>query len=121
MHTNESSEMYLECILELTNTLGKVRSIDVAHKTGYSKPSISRAMGLLKKGGHIDIDEGGYITLSESGRAVAEKILERHRLITKFLMTLGVDPEIAAEDACKIEHVISDESFARIKEFSGKF
>ncbi len=120
MHTNESAEMYLECILELTNEHGEVRSIDVARKTGYSKPSISRAMGLLKKSGHIDVDAGGYITLSESGRAIAEKILERHRLITDFLIKIGVSSDTAAEDACKIEHVISDESFAKIKEYAGK-
>lgn len=120
MRTNESAEMYLECILELTNERGEVRSIDVARKTGYSKPSISRAMGLLKKSGHIDVDASGYITLSESGRNIAEKILERHRLITDFLVKIGVSPEAAAEDACKIEHVVSDESFARIKEFAGK-
>ncbi len=120
MRTGESAEMYLECILELSQTLGKVRSIDVAHKTGYSKPSVSRAMGLLKKSGHIDVDAGGHITLSDSGRAIAEKILERHRLITDFLVKLGVDPETAAEDACRIEHIISDKSFAKIKEFSDK-
>ena len=121
MHTGESAEMYLECILELAEEQGEVRSIDVAHKTGYSKPSVSRAMGLLKKSGHIDVDESGYITLSASGRAIAEKIFERHRLITQFLIKLGVNPETAAEDACKIEHVISDESFAKIKEFAGRF
>lgn len=120
MHTNESAEMYLECILELTNEHGEVRSIDVARKTGYSKPSISRAMGLLKKSGHVDVDASGYITLSESGRAIAEKILERHRLITDFLIKIGVSSDTAAEDACKIEHVISDESFAKIKEYAGK-
>ena len=120
MRTGESAEMYLECILELSQAKGEVRSIDVVHKTGYSKPSVSRAMGLLKKSGHIDVDAGGHITLSDSGRALAEKILERHRLITEFLVKLGVDPEIAAEDACKIEHVISDISFEKIKEFAEK-
>ena len=120
MRTGESAEMYLECILELTQAAGQVRSIDVAHRTGYSKPSVSRAMGLLKKSGYIDVDAGGHITLSHSGRAIAEKILERHRLITDFLVKLGVDPETAAEDACRIEHIISDKSFAKIKEFSDK-
>jgi len=120
MHTNESAEMYLECILELKNEHGEVRSIDVARKTGYSKPSVSRAVGLLKKSGHIEVDEGGYISLTPSGLAVAGKILERHSLISEFLIKLGVDPETATEDACKIEHVISDESFAKIKDFSEK-
>jgi len=120
MHTNESAEMYLECILELKNEHGEVRSIDIARKTGYSKPSVSRAVGLLKKSGNIEVDASGYITLTEQGLEVAEKIFERHRLISEFLERLGVDPETAAEDACKIEHVISDESFLKIKEFAGK-
>ena len=120
MHTNESSEMYLECILELKSLRGEVRSIDIARKTGYSKPSVSRAVGLLKKSGQIEVDEGGYITLTESGLKVAEKIFERHSLISEFLVRLGVTPETAATDACKIEHVISDESFAKIKDFSDK-
>lgn len=120
MHTNESAEMYLECILELKNEHGEVRSIDIARKTGYSKPSVSRAVGLLKKSGNIEVDASGYITLTEQGLEVAEKIFERHRLISEFLERLGVAPETAAEDACKIEHVISDESFLKIKEFAGK-
>lgn len=120
MHTSESAEMYLECILELKNEHGAVRSIDVARKTGYSKPSVSRAVGLLKKAGKIEVNEGGYITLTASGMETAEKILERHSLISEFLVKLGVSEETAAEDACKIEHVISDESFAKIKAFSGK-
>ena len=120
MHTNESAEMYLECILELKNEHGEVRSIDIARKTGYSKPSVSRAVGLLKKSGNIEVDASGYITLTKQGLEVAEKIFERHRLISEFLERLGVDPETAAEDACKIEHVISDESFLKIKEFAGK-
>lgn len=121
MHTNESAEMYLETILELKNEHGEVRSIDIARKTGYSKPSVSRAVGLLKKSGHIEVDGGGYITLTPSGMEIAGKILERHSLISEFLIRLGVDPETAAEDACKIEHVISDESFTKIKSFSEKF
>lgn len=120
MHTNESSEMYLECILELKSLRGEVRSIDIARKTGYSKPSVSRAVGLLKKSGQIEVDGNGYITLTESGLKVAEKIFERHSLISEFLVRLGVTPETAAMDACKIEHVISDESFAKIKDFSQK-
>lgn len=118
MRTNESAEMYLECILQLRNEHGEVRSIDVARRTGYSKPSVSRAVGLLKKSGHIEVDVSGHITLTENGERVAEKILERHRIITGFLEKLGVESEAAAEDACKIEHVISDESFEKIKKFS---
>ena len=120
MRTNESAEMYLECILELKHEHGSVRSIDIARKTGYSKPSVSRAVGLLKKSGMIEVDEGGYITLTEKGKETAEKILERHSLISEFLVKLGVSKETATEDACKIEHVISDESFAKIKAFSLK-
>ena len=112
--------MYLECILELKNRNGEVRSIDVARKTGYSKPSVSRAVGLLKKSGCIEVDSNGFISLTESGQKVAEKIFERHRLVTEFLVKLGVSPDVAAEDACKIEHVLSDESFAKIKEYAGK-
>ncbi|MBQ7294367.1 MAG: metal-dependent transcriptional regulator [Clostridia bacterium] len=118
MHTGESAEMYLECILELKNERGEARSIDVARRTGYSKPSVSRAMGLLKKNGYIEIDGNGYIFLTSDGQKVAEKIFERHKLITEFLVRLGVSEDIAAEDACRIEHVISDESFAKIKEFA---
>ena len=120
MHVNESAEMYLECILELNNEKGEVRSIDIARKTGYSKPSVSRAVGLLKKSEMIEVDSGGYITLTAKGKETAEKILERHSLISEFLVKLGVSEETAAEDACKIEHVISDESFAKIKSFSAK-
>ena len=120
MHTSESAEMYLECILELKNQHGYVRSIDVARKTGYSKPSVSRAVGLLKKNQNIEVDENGFITLTKSGLELAEKIFERHKIISELLISLGVSPESAAEDACKIEHVISDESFAKIKEFTRK-
>ncbi|MBQ2274379.1 MAG: metal-dependent transcriptional regulator [Clostridia bacterium] len=120
MHNNESAEMYLESILEILNERGEARSIDVAHKTGYSKPSVSRAVGLLKSRGHIEVSASGYITLTESGKKVAEKILERHETITAFLKKIGVSPETASEDACKIEHVISDESFAKIKDFTSK-
>ena len=117
MRTNESAEMYLECILELSAENKNVRSIDIARKTGYSKPSVSRAMGLLKKNGLIEIDGSGYIKLSESGLSVATKIFERHRLISELLIKLGVNESVAIEDACKIEHVISDESFKKIKDF----
>lgn len=115
MHLQESGEMYLETILVLTRQSPHVRAIDVGEYMGYSKPSVSRAMGLLKGGGYIKVDENGYITLLEPGREVAEMIYERHTLLTQFLTRLGVSPEVAAEDACKLEHVISDESFQAIK------
>lgn len=115
MHLQESGEMYLETILVLTSQSPHVRAIDVGEYMGYSKPSVSRAMGLLKSGGYIKVDENGFITLLEPGRQVAEMIYERHTLLTKFLTRLGVSPEVAAEDACKLEHVISDESFQAIK------
>ena len=115
MHLQESGEMYLETILVLTRQSPHVRAIDVGEYMGYSKPSVSRAMGLLKNGGYIKVDENGYITLLAPGREVAEMIYERHTLLTLFLTRLGVSPEVAAEDACKLEHVISDESFQAIK------
>ncbi len=111
----ESGEMYLETIHVLLKKNGHVRSVDVAEHMGYSKPSISRAMGLLKKGGFIEIEKDGSITLTETGIGVAEKIYERHTLLSRLLITLGVSPETAAEDACKLEHAISDESFEAIK------
>lgn len=116
MHSTESAEMYLENILVLKEKQTHVRAIDIARYTGYSKPSVSRAMGLLKKSGQIETDELGYITLTELGRAIAEKILQRHRMLTEFLVSIGVDAEIAAADACRIEHVISDETFCKIKD-----
>ena len=115
MHLQESGEMYLETILVLTSQSPHVRAIDVGEYMGYSKPSVSRAMGLLKSGGYIKVDENGFITLLKPGREVAEMIYERHTLLTQFLTRLGVSPEVAAEDACKLEHVISDESFQAIK------
>ena len=115
MHLQESGEMYLETILVLTDRSPHVRAIDVGEYMGYSKPSVSRAMGLLKSGGYISVDEHGFITLLPPGREVAEKIYERHTLLTAFLTQLGVSPEVASEDACKLEHVISDESFSAIK------
>ena len=118
MHLQESGEMYLESILRLSKEKALVRAIDVGEYMGYSKPSVSRAMGLLKSGGYIKVDDGGYITLLEPGREVAEKIYERHTLLTRFLTGLGVSPEVAAEDACKLEHVISDESFQAIKRYA---
>ncbi len=115
MRIQESGEMYLETIHVLLKKNGHVRSVDVAEHMGYSKPSISRAMGLLKTGGFIEIAPDGAIILTDTGLAVAEKIYERHTLLTQLLVMLGVRPETAAEDACKLEHAISDESFEAIK------
>ena len=116
MDLQESGEMYLEAIWVLSERHGTVRSIDVCDYMGYSKPSISRAMGLLKQGNYIEIDKDGYIDLNDSGREIARKIFERHTLLTDFLTRLGVDEPTAAEDACKIEHDISDRSFDAIKQ-----
>ncbi len=107
--------MYLETILVLLEQHGNVRAIDISAHMGYSKPSVSRAMGLLRKGDYIAVDADGSITLTTSGRAIAEKIYERHRILTQVLTMLGVDEKTAAADACKIEHDISDDSFAAIK------
>ncbi len=115
MNLQESGQMYLETILILTNTMPAVRSIDVCEHMGFSKPSVSRAIGLLKNGGYISVDRDGFITLTEVGRELAQKIYDRHKVLTEFLISLGVDPQIASADACKIEHHISDESFEAIK------
>lgn len=115
MHLQESGEMYLETVYVLSKN-GVVRSLDVAEYMGFSKPSVSRAVGLLKQGGYLLMDKDGYLTLTESGLAVAKKIYERHTLLSKFLVRLGVDEKTATEDACKMEHDISDESFSAIKE-----
>ena len=120
MHLQESGEMYLETIHVLHQRKGAVRSLDIAEYMGFSKPSVSRAVGLLKSGEYIVVDREGYITLTEAGKEVAEKIYERHTILTKFLVELGVNPDTAAEDACKMEHVISDESFDAIKKYSAK-
>ncbi len=117
MHIQESGEMYLETIHVLYKKNGHVRSIDISEYMGYSKPSVSRAMGLLKSGGYIQIDRDGSITLTEAGLSVAEKIYARHTLLTTLLIRLGVSAETAAEDACKLEHAISDESFEAIKNY----
>ncbi|MBQ7089117.1 MAG: metal-dependent transcriptional regulator [Clostridia bacterium] len=117
MQLQESGQMYLETILVLSRTLPAVRSIDIVEHMGYSKPSVSRAMSLLKSGGFIHMDEDGYITLTEDGREVATKIYERHTVLTRALMLLGVDADTAAEDACKMEHAISDTSVAAIKKY----
>ena len=115
MHLQESGEMYLETIYVLSKN-GVVRSLDVAEYMGFSKPSVSRAVGLLKQGGYLLMDKDRYLTLTESGLDVAKKIYERHTLLSKFLVRLGVDEKTASEDACKMEHDISDESFSAIKE-----
>ena len=115
MSLQESGEMYLETILVLSQRSGFVRAIDIGEEMGYSKPSVSRAVGILRQGGYIHVAEDGGITLTEEGRAVAEKIYERHRLLSSFLISLGVDEKTAAEDACKMEHVISDTSMEAIK------
>lgn len=115
MNLQESGEMYLETILILKQKKSSVRAIDVGEYMGYSKPSVSRAMGLLRENGYITTDAEGYISLTESGADIANKIYERHRLLTDFLTHLGVDEKTAAEDACRIEHDISDKSFEAIK------
>ena len=113
---NESVEDYLEAILMLSQQKGLVRSIDIAHQMNYTKPSVSRAMSLLRERGHIVMDKDGWITLTDTGRAIAERIYERHRLLTQWLTQLGVSPQVAAEDACRLEHDLSDETFQRMKE-----
>ena len=114
MNIHESAENYLEAILALGEK-GAVRSIDVAQHLEFSKPSVSRAMSLLRENGYVVMDESGFLTLTEAGHAVADRIYERHRLLTKWLMELGVSEENAAADACKIEHDLSDESFETLK------
>lgn len=115
MKIQESGEMYLETILILSQKSPYVRSIDVGEYMGFSKPSVSHAMGLLRGGGYVNMDANGYLTLTEAGAELAGKIYERHRILTKILVLLGVNEETAAEDACKMEHDISDESFAALK------
>ena len=111
----ESGEMYLETIYVLSQERSAVRSIDVAEYMGFSKPSVSRAMGLLKNGGYVVVDESGFISLTDVGLEVAERIYERHTLLTALLTRLGVDQKTASEDACKMEHYISSTSFDAIK------
>ena len=115
MSIQESGEMYIETIYILTQSSDKVRSIDVCEHMGYSKPSVSRAIGILKRDGYITVDASGYITLTDSGVTAAERIYERHTIITQFLESLGVSQETASSDACKMEHIISEESFLAIK------
>lgn len=120
MNIQESGEMYLEAIYVLNKKSGNVRSIDVCDYLGYSKPSVSRAMSLLKNGGYVIMDADGFLTLTNAGTEIAEKIYQRHTMLTELLIKLGVSPETAADDACKIEHHISDESFNAIKKYVGK-
>lgn len=115
MALQESGEMYLETIYRLSQQQKYVRSIDVAEEMGYSKPSVSRAVSLLRQGGYLLMDGHGHLALTEQGIAVANKIFERHTVLTTMLKALGVDDETAAEDACRIEHVISDTTFEAIK------
>lgn len=118
MRLQESGEMYLEAILVLSKKLSLVRSVDVSEYLGYSKPSVSRAVGLLKNGEYIVVNDDGGLVLTEAGREIAEKIYERHTLLSALLMKMGVSEETATADACKLEHAISDESFHAIKQFA---
>ena len=120
MELHESGQMYLEAIYVLSQEKDKVRSIDVGAYLGYTKPSVSRAIGILKSGEYISVDDEGYISLTDAGKAIAEQLYERHTVLTKLLMTLGIEEETAVEDACRIEHVISDESFDAIKKYFEK-
>ena len=120
MRLQESAEMYLETIYRLTKQSGSVRSIDVAESMGYSKPSVSRAVGLLKQGGYLLMDKEGFLHLTEEGSRTAEKIFERHTVLSGLLMRLGVSEKTAADDACKIEHVISDETMQALKNYLEK-
>ena len=115
MKIQESGEMYLETILILSRKGKGVRSIDVCEEMGFSKPSVSRAVGLLKTGGYINVDKDGYITLTAVGEELASKIYERHNILTSFLISIGVSEQTASFDACKMEHVMSDETLEAIK------
>ena len=121
MKLQESGEMYLETILILKKRFGYVRSIDIAHELNFSKPSVSRAISLLRENGYVTFDPNGMILLTDKGQEVAEKIYERHNVLTHCLELLGVNSDTAAEDACRIEHIISDETFAKIKEHIAKY
>ena len=117
MHLQESGEMYLETIYVLSKTGKPVRAVDVGEHMGFSKPSVSRTIGLLKQGGYVVTDEDGYLRLTETGRVAAEKTYERHTILTELFVRLGVDPTTASEDACKVEHDLSDETFRAIKTY----
>lgn len=120
MQVGETIENYLETILILTKRLGEVRSIDVVNEMGYSKPTISIMMKQLREKDYIQVDDSGFISLSEDGLSIAKRVYERHVLLTQLLIDLGVPGELAAEDACRVEHVISRESFEKIKKFYNK-
>lgn len=120
MNLQESGEMYLETILILTEKNPYVRSVDVGEYMGFSKPSVSRAIGLLKKGGYVNVDPDGYLSLTPHGLEVARKMYDRHRLLTGLFVSMGVSEDVAAADACKIEHHVSDETFEAIKRFMDK-
>ena len=120
MHIQESVEMYLESIYVLSKKGGQVRSVDVGEYLGYSKPSVSRAVGLLKKGGYLLMDKDGHLTLTDTGLEIAQKIYDRHTLLSRVLMKLGVSEDVATADACKLEHAISDESYEAIKSYLNK-
>lgn len=120
MRMQESGEDYLETILIINQRKGAVRSIDIANELNYSKPSISRAMGILKDRGYILMDRQGYISLTEEGQLYANHVYERHQLLTKFFSLLGVDEETAEQDACRVEHVLSRDSVSKIQEFMDK-
>ena len=121
MRLQESGEMYLETIYILLQKSSSVRSIDVGDYIGYSKPSVSRAVGILKKGGYVQMNRDGYLTLTDSGLEIAKKIYERHTTLTDFLVRLGVDKDTAVEDACKMEHDISDKTFEALKRHANKY
>ena len=120
MQLQESGEMYLETIYVLSKIKSSVRSLDVAEHMNFSKPSVSRAISILKSGGYVEVRTDGHLSLTDSGREVAEKIYARHDLIKNFLIKLGVDEETAAQDACRMEHDLSEETFQKIKEFTEK-
>ena len=121
MKIHESAENYLETILILKNRKGLVRSIDIAHELGFSKPSVSIAMKNLRENGYIEVDSKGFIELAESGKKIAELIYERHTFLSAWLENIGVNPKIAAEDACRMEHIISAESFEAIKKYVNSY
>ena len=120
MKIHESGENYLESILTLKKKNGSVRAIDIVNDLGFSKPSVSVAMKNLRQKEYITVDNGGNISLTDTGLKIAESVLERHQIITDFFVALGVDPEVAAEDACRMEHVISEESFDALKKHVAK-
>ncbi len=116
MKIQESGENYLECILMLSKENGTVRSIDIVNALNFSKPSVSIAMRRLRENGYVEMDENGHITLTDTGREIAVEIYDRHQTLTKYLLEIGVSPEVAAEDACRIEHVLSQETFDCMKQ-----